>query len=169
VGARARKVVVEKPSLDREREFLDAVGRSRGLLRRWASPPRTPKEYRAFLSRVRGPRHYGHFICTEAGELAGVININEIVRGRSQSGSLGYYAFVPHEGQGYMRAGLQRIIRMAFRTYRLRRVDANIQPSNARSIALVESLGFTCEGCSSRHIKIGGRWRDHDRWALYAR
>jgi ribosomal-protein-alanine N-acetyltransferase len=163
---RARTITVEVPSLRREREFLDAVRRSRALHRRWASPPRTAREYREYVARVNGPRHYGHFICTETGDLAGVINLNEIVRGTFQSAYLGYYAFVPYAGSGYMRPGLQRIIRMAFRKYGLHRVEANIQPDNVRSIALVESLGFQNEGYSSRYLKIGGRWRDHERWAL---
>ncbi len=37
------------------------------------------------------------------------------------------------------------------------------------SVALVRSCGFSQEGYSPRYLKIGGRWRDHERWALLAR
>jgi ribosomal-protein-alanine N-acetyltransferase len=107
-----------------------------------------------------------YLICTAEGELAGVVNVSEIVRGAFCSAYLGYYAFVPNDGCGYMRAGLAKAIGLLFGKYRLHRLEANIQPENARSIALVRGLGFTCEGYSSRYLKIGGRWRDHERWAL---
>lgn len=65
-----------------------------------------------------------------------------------------------------MRAGLESVIRLAFREYGLHRLEANIQPENRRSIELVQSLGFGLEGYSPRYLKIAGRWRDHERYAL---
>jgi len=99
-------------------------------------------------------------------DIAGVINVSEIVRGSFQSAYLGYYAFEPFAGRGFMRAGLSMVISRCFAELRLHRLEANIQPDNARSIALVKGLGFRLEGFSPRYLKIGGRWRDHERWAL---
>ena len=67
-----------------------------------------------------------------------------------------------------MREGLILTIRHAFRELRLHRLEANIQPINTRSIALVQSLGFRLEGYSPKYLKISGRWRDHERYALLA-
>lgn len=146
--------------------FLDAVQRSRRLHGRWARPPATREQYQTFVRRSRQPICAYHLVYTDDGELAGVVNISEIVRGVFRSGYLGYYAFVPHDGRGWMRAGLTAVIRLAFRQYRLHRLEANIQPDNTRSIALVRGLGFALEGYSPRYLKIAGRWRDHERWAL---
>jgi ribosomal-protein-alanine N-acetyltransferase len=55
---------------------------------------------------------------------------------------------------------------VAFGELGLHRLEANIQPGNARSIALVRVLGFEKEGFSRRYLKIDGDWRDHERWAL---
>jgi [ribosomal protein S5]-alanine N-acetyltransferase len=79
---------------------------------------------------------------------------------------LGYWVGAPFEGQGYMREGLALALRRAFGALKLHRVEANIQPENARSIALVKRAGFRREGYSERYLKIAGRWRDHERWAM---
>jgi ribosomal-protein-alanine N-acetyltransferase len=67
-----------------------------------------------------------------------------------------------------MREGLDLALREAFSRLRLHRVEANIQPGNAASIALVSRLGFEREGFSPRYLKVRGRWRDHERWAIRA-
>ena len=162
------RVRLEPPSLRRSADFLEAVQRSRALHGRWVQPPGTLAEYRAFVQRYRKQNHAGHLLYTEDDVLAGVVNISEIVRGAFCSGYLGYYAFAPQQGRGLMRAGIAGVIRLAFRSYGLHRLEANIQPDNLRSIALVQSLGFRREGYSPRYLKVAGRWRDHERWALVA-
>lgn len=158
--------ILEAPSLKRRDEFLAAVARSRKLHGHWARPPRTAKEFEDNLKRLQTGAHLINWVCTEAGELAGVININEIVRGVFCSGYLGYYAFVPHNGRGYMSKGLRAVMRDAFRQQRLHRLEANIQPDNEASRRLVQRCGFRLEGFSPRYLKIAGRWRDHERWAI---
>jgi ribosomal-protein-alanine N-acetyltransferase len=99
-------------------------------------------------------------------ELVGVINLNEIVRGIFQSAYLGYYAFEPFAGMGLMSEGLALVLEQAFGPLGLHRLEANVQPGNQRSARLVANLGFRLEGLSPRYLKIGGRWRDHQRWAI---
>jgi ribosomal-protein-alanine N-acetyltransferase len=70
-------------------------------------------------------------------------------------------------GRGLMTEAVQLATAHAF-ALGLHRVEANIQPGNLRSIALVERLGFRLEGFSPRYLRMGGEWRDHKRWALLA-
>jgi ribosomal-protein-alanine N-acetyltransferase len=165
-GNRRMRQILELPSLKRRGEFLAAVARSRELHHPWAYPPRTAKTFDAYVKRFKSPRHIGYWVRTDAGELAGVVNISEIVRGGFLSGYLGYYSFVPHHRHGYMTIGLKAVIGRAFGIHRLHRLEANIQPGNESSRRLVQRLGFRNEGFSPRYLKIGGRWRDHERWAL---
>ena len=165
----AMRVRLEKPSLSREREFLEAARRSRAFLWRWAAPPATARAYGAYVRRLSTPAYQGYFVVLrESGELAGVVNLNEIVRGLFQGAYLGCYAFVPHAGRGYISEGVQLVLRRAFGELRLHRVEANIQPENESSLALFGRVGFRREGYSPRYLKIAGRWRDHERWALLA-
>jgi [ribosomal protein S5]-alanine N-acetyltransferase len=137
--------------------------------------PGTPARFAAYLTRFAGARsrrlatasHVGLVVCrTEDDALVGVFNLSEIVRGAFQSAYIGYYAFAPYAGRGYMTEGLELTLRFTFRVMRLHRVEINIQPVNARSIRLARRAGFAREGFSRRYVKIAGRWRDHDRWAL---
>jgi hypothetical protein len=50
----------------------------------------------------------------------------------------------------------------------LHRLEANIQPANLASIAVVRKCGFKKEGFSPKYLKIPGRWKDHERWAIVA-
>jgi len=143
-----------------------AVVRSHKLHYPWVSPPSTAQAFTDYIERMKSPTFEGFAIKTDTGELAGVINISEIVRGSFLSGYLGYYAFVPHNNHGLMTQGLEAVLQEAFRELGLHRLEANIQPGNEASRRLVKGLGFRLEGFSPRYLKIAGRWRDHERWAL---
>jgi ribosomal-protein-alanine N-acetyltransferase len=161
-----RLILLEPPSARHAEELIAGVRRSRRLHGRWASAPSTRQEYSDFLRRSRTPSRISRFVRTRDGDLAGVVNISEIVFGYFCSAYLSYYALEPHQRRGYMRAGVAAMIQLGFREYRLHRLEANIQPENAPSRALVRSLGFQLEGYSPRYLKIAGRWRDHERWAI---
>jgi ribosomal-protein-alanine N-acetyltransferase len=151
-------------------EFILAVRRSQKLHGLWVQPKATTKdEFSKYQARLSSDRHCGFLVIHRTTkEFVGVININEVIRGAFQSGSLGYYAFEPHAGKGLMREGLTLVIKHAFGKLKLHRLEANIQPGNHASIAIVKNCGFVCEGLGRRLLKVRGRWQDHERWALLA-
>ncbi|HYQ29217.1 MAG TPA: GNAT family protein [Polyangiaceae bacterium] len=165
----AVRVYLELASRKREAEFLQRVKASQRLHRPWLAAPHTSVLFRDLLSRARKPACESFFVCLiETGELVGVVNLNEIVRGLFQSAYLGYYAFEPFAGEGYMTEGVSLVLDRAFGALGLNRLEANIQPRNKRSSRLISRLGFRLEGFSPRYLKIGGRWCDHERWAVLA-
>ncbi len=102
-----------------------------------------------------------------SGAIAGVVNVNAIVRGFFQSAYLGYYIGEPFARQGIMSEGLKLVIGYAFGPMKLHRLEANVQPGNVASIALVRRCGFRKEGFSPRYLQVMGEWRDHERWAYW--
>lgn len=160
------KVHLRPPQADDEDTFLALVRASRSLHAGWVKPPATAEQFSAYLARSH-QAEMACFLVTDpsSGALCGVINLSNIVRGAFRSAYMGYYGFAPMAGQGYMRAGVKAVVRKAFGNLGLHRLEANIQPGNVASIALVRACGFMLEGYSPRYLKIGGRWRDHERWA----
>ncbi|MEU1472784.1 GNAT family protein [Streptomyces sp. NPDC005761] len=158
-------------------EFTARARESRELHRPWLFPPADPDAYAAYAGvLLRDPARAGFLVCERSGTpgspgdgaIAGFININNIVMGGFCCGALGYGGFAHATGRGLMSEGLGLVIGHAFGSLGLHRLEANIQPGNAGSIALVRRAGFRLEGFSPDFLLIDGAWRDHERWAITA-
>jgi ribosomal-protein-alanine N-acetyltransferase len=106
-------------------------------------------------------------IClVEDQRIIGVCNLSQIFRGNLQQAFLGYWVGAAFSGRGYMTDALRLVLRYGFENLKLHRIEANIQPENGNSKRLVTRVGFRLEGFSARYLKVVGRWRDHERWAI---
>ena len=165
----AARVRLADPKPGDRGEFIDLVEASAELHRPWTYPPADAASYRRLLERNRADNFFALLARrTEDDAIVGLFEFSEVVRGSFQNAYLGYWVGEPYAGRGYMREGMQLALRFAFQDLRLHRVEANIQPANKRSLALAKQSGFRREGFSPRYLKIGGRWRDHERWAILA-
>ena len=165
-GARVSLRVLDRA--DRE-EFLALARDSRQLHRPWTYPPERADQFDDLFARSRRD----DFVCLLAvaaddTAIAGVFTVSQIVRGAFQSAYLGYYANARHARQGLMREAMEQVLDHAFGPLALHRLEANIQPGNGPSVALARGAGFRLEGFSPRYLLIGGRWRDHERYAITA-
>jgi ribosomal-protein-alanine N-acetyltransferase len=161
------RVVLRPPSADDEREFVDRMRASRRHHGPWISMPDTHEAYAAYLERSQRPSNAFYLAHRrEDDAIVGFLNISEIVRGNLQSGFLGYGGAAEFAGRGYLTEAMRLLLREAFGPVRLHRLEANIQPANGASRALAERCGFELEGFSPRYLEVGGRWRDHERWAI---
>ncbi|MFF6884189.1 GNAT family N-acetyltransferase [Streptomyces sp. NPDC012421] len=150
-------------------EFTARAEESVELHRPWLFPPRTAERYAAYAGALNGdPARAGFLVCEReaAGRIAGFLTVNNIVHGAFRSGALGYGAFAHAAGRGLMGEALRLLLAHAFGPMGLHRLEANIQPGNAPSRALVRRAGFRLEGFSPAMLLIDGAWRDHERWAI---
>jgi ribosomal-protein-alanine N-acetyltransferase len=101
----------------------------------------------------------------EDAALLGAITLDNIRRGPSQAGTLGYWMGQAHARQGYMREAILSVVHHAFTVMDLSRVEAACLPENAASRGVLEKCGFKYEGVAQSYLQIAGRWRNH---VLYA-
>ncbi len=165
----SERVCLTRPAQNDMKVFLQSVANSHALHHPWVYPPDTEEKYVAYLERTNKESQESFFIRdNQTEQITGVVNINNIVRGAFQSGCLGFYAVSGFEERGLMGEGLLLVMRHAFDTLGLHRLEANVQPENEKSIALVKKCGFRHEGFSPRYLKINGVWKDHERFAITA-
>jgi ribosomal-protein-alanine N-acetyltransferase len=161
------RVTINEVSADDRHDLIAANLASIHAHEPWVYPFRDDAGFLAYLARCRDGRSQG-FVAREddTGHVVGVINLSEIVRGSFQNAYMGYYAAAWAQGRGLMCEAVGLVLDRAFGQLGLHRIEANIQPGNTRSLALVRRLGFRREGLSRRYLLIGGEWRDHERWAI---
>lgn len=167
--ARGQLVGIRRPTVGDREEFVGLARGSVEFLRPWTDPPATYERFDEYLRGRQGAGDEGVLVCEiESGRIAGVINVSCIVRGFFQSAFVGYWIGEPFARRGYMTEGLRLLVGYAFGEMKLHRLEANIQPGNLASIALVRRCGFRKEGLSPKYLRIFGEWRDHERWAVRA-
>jgi [ribosomal protein S5]-alanine N-acetyltransferase len=168
-GYHGGRVFLRAPVPSDRDEFVSLMRASRSFHRPWATAPTDDDRFAAYIADSRRPDFEAMLVCRlDDGAILGFFNLSQIVRRALQSAYLGYTVGKPYAGQGYMREGLELVLKRAFTELHLHRIEANIQPGNRASIALAKGAGFRREGFSPRYLKIGGRWRDHERWAILA-
>ena len=164
-----KHIFLRSPEKRDEAEYLALNRRSASFHRGLAAPPTRPEQFDNFLDRSRLDTTACFFICRRTdGAIMGSISVSQIFYGPFQSAYIGYHIGAEFARHGYMTEALALMLRHAFVKLKLHRLEANIQPGNVASLALVKRAGFVQEGFSRRYLKIAGRWRDHERWAILA-
>lgn len=79
---------------------------------------------------------------------------------------LGYDLSPAWQGQGYMREAVGATLRHGFEALGLHRVEALVAVANERSAHLLRRLGFAREGLLRECFFSGGRFHDHELYAL---
>lgn len=150
-------------------------GESRSFLEPW-EPRWLPDELERGAWRHRVARYREDFAQGTAvplfifenssGKLAGGITLGNVRHGVAQSGQIGYWIGEAFAGKGLMQESLRLLLRYAFDTMRLHRVEAACIPDNVRSMRVLEKAGFQREGLLRSYLLINGSWQDHYLYAI---
>lgn len=164
------RVMLRRMRAADEDEFLRLAEQSADLHRDWVRTPTDASAFREYLGRFSDPAAGEALLIKriDTGAIAGHATLTGIVRGPYDRAILGFAAFAPSAGRGFMTEGVGLTVLYAFGPLGLHRVEADVQPGNEPSRRLLQRLGFRREGFSPEFINIGGVWRDHERWAITA-
>ena len=153
--------------------LFDYVMRNRSFLR--ALEPVRPDAYftlegqaediRRALARAKDGSGYA-FGLLLGGALIGRIALSNIVRGAGQYATIGYSVDRSHNGKGFATEAVRLTVAFAFRDAGLHRVQGAVMLDNPASARVLMKAGFRPEGHFLRYLRIGGRWADHDIYAI---
>jgi ribosomal-protein-alanine N-acetyltransferase len=164
---KGKKVFLRFPNSADFAEFTALNKASRRFHRNLVNPPTDEESFADFLKRNELETDRSFLICrAEDGAIVGGAALSQIFRKAFQNAYLGYYLAEKYTGRGYMTEAVELVLRYAFKELKLHRVEANVQPENLASIAVLHRCGFKRDGYSPKYLKIGGRWRDHERFAI---
>ena len=150
-----------------EAEFLANSAESKYLHKSLVIVPTTKKQFKNYVEEMNSDANKAFAVVNlHSSEIVGVVELRDIFMFDFKNSYITYYAFHKHLRKGFMKLGVLQAIAIAFKKLKLHRLEANIQPENKASIALAKSCGFKKEGFSPKFIKKGGKWKDHERWAL---
>lgn len=164
---KGKKVYLRVPEPGDCAEYIAMSRRSEKFHRGLIKMSRSEEEFDKFLERAQ-QETYASFIIFRARDnaVAGMINLSQIFYGPFCNAYLGYGLGTGFTGEGLMAEAVALLLKHAFTDLKLHRVEANVQPENLPSIAVLKRNGFSKEGYSKKYLKIGGKWRDHERWAI---
>ena len=166
---KGKKVFLRPPKAEDFAEYARLAKQSEKFHRGLIKMAKTQKDFDAFLERSESEENECFLVChAEDRAIAGMINLSQIFRGAFQNAYLGYGLGVKFTRQGLMTEAVELILKYAFEDLRLHRIEANVQPHNTASIGVLQKNSFRKEGFSRKYLKVGGRWRDHERWAVIA-
>ncbi len=174
LALRTERLLLRPPQIEDYERWRRLRHESEAFLAPW-EPARAPDHLslKAFRDRVfwaarsiNDGRAAPLFLLRQSdGALLGGLTLDNIRRGPSMCGTLGYWIGEAHARRGYMTEAVGAIRDHAFGPLGLSRLEAACLPENAASRAVLERCGFKYEGVAQSYLQIAGRWRTH---VLYA-
>jgi ribosomal-protein-alanine N-acetyltransferase len=166
------KYTIRSPTRSDVAAIADAYKRDAERIGQW-NRLRSPQQVEQWV-RSQGPTYRIYLIEDRSnGGLAGFGSISNITRTTSSSSAvLGFNAFTPYVGRGWMTEGLQRVITKTFTPERdgglgLDQLELEVEVGNERSRALAVRLGGRYQGTVNA-FRLGAM-REYERFIIKAK
>ncbi|MFC5381846.1 GNAT family N-acetyltransferase [Aquipuribacter nitratireducens] len=163
-----------RPLRRRDRAAWEEVQlRNRDWLQPWeATAPdgSVPPSYAGMVAGLRRQAREGRalpFAIEVDGRLRGQLTVSMLAWGAFRSGSVGYWIDRQVAGRGHVPCAVGLAADHCF-AGGVHRLEINIRPENAPSLAVVRKLGLRDEGLRRGLLHIDGDWRDHVSFAVLA-
>lgn len=153
------------PDSSRKEEFLRFERENKKFHEPWVINAATEESFDAYVEKYKSENQASFWILSD-GEIAGVINLNEIIRGVFQNAFLGYYGSKKFSGKGVMAKGMKLVLKEAFENLGLHRLECAIRPENEASLRFIRKFNFHFEGYAPKYLFLDGAWRDHFKFSL---
>ena len=146
-------------------EALWTVFSDAETLRYWSHEPFETREqaaaYLVGIDRVRAGGSLFQWAIAEAATdaLVGTVTLYGWDRTHRRA-EIGFILGQAHWGKGYASEAVRAVLGFAFDAMGLHRVEADVDPDNAASLALLARLGFREEGRLAERWFTYGQWRD---------
>jgi ribosomal-protein-alanine N-acetyltransferase len=154
---------------DNDAAALYAIYSDPEAMRYWSSPPWSePAQAHAHIGMTLAGYEDGSIFTlaiTLQGELIGVCRLHHFNR-QNRRCELGYMLSRAHWGHGYMQEALAATIGHALQAFDLHRIEADVDPRNSASTALLKRLHFVHEGHLRQRWIVDGEICDTDFFGL---
>ena len=144
------------------------------VMRYWSYPPWTElSQAQQWLRNIQEGYHTGNALQLGIERRADPVLVGTCTlfqfHTASRRAEIGYALGRPYWGSGYMHEALQALLRFAFQTLELNRLEADIDPRNIASAKTLERLGFQKEGHLRERWIVNAEISDTDLYGLLQR
>ena len=135
-------------------------------------PPSSAKDFTRFIHWAREQRLSGSVLCfavvPDGCEAAvGLLQMHEL-EPPFQNAEWGFALGKPYWGTGLFQRATEVLLRFAFDTIGVRRLEARAMAANARANAVLRRMGATEEGHLRQSFLLGGQYHDDVLWSILA-
>jgi ribosomal-protein-serine acetyltransferase len=134
----------------------------------WLDVVRVEADTLSFIEATIAQREAGRgptYSILRDGAIVGIVGFRPVDL-VNRVGEIGYWLAAGHQGLGIMTSCCSFLVRYAFLTLDLNRIEIAAAVGNVRSRAIPERLGFKLEGVLRARENVSGKFLDHAMYSL---